>query len=123
MAFQILSSNCAQTLMLLINNLEKAFQPYIENSMSLILSESIWDFESEAMKHIYECCTRMILFEESLDRKKDYLGRVIPRFKEKIEEICKEVEFDQLLDLIKSFKGCFEPLKATNVLGSFKDLN
>ena len=113
------SSNCAYTLIKLINNLEKRFQPFIEDNMSLILSENIWSFEPRAMKYIYECCSKMIVFEESLDKKKFYLGKVIPRFKEKIKELCKEVDFDQLLDSIINFKNCFKPLKATNVLGKF----
>ena len=108
--------------MLLVNNLEKRFQPFIEDNMSLILSENIWSFEPRAMKYIYECCSKMIVFEESLDRKKFYLGKVIPRFKEKIKELCKELEFDQLLNLIKFFKGCFKSLKATNVLSNFRCL-
>ena len=65
----------------------------------------------------------MIVFEESIDRKKEYLGRVIPRFKEKIKELCKEEEFDQLLALIMTFKGCFEQLKTTDVLSILDALN
>ena len=94
-----ISWNCAQTLMLLVNNLEKRFQPFIEDNMSLILSENIWSFEPRAMKYIYECCSKMIVFEESLDRKKFYLGKVIPRFKEKIKELFDDDHIDILYQI------------------------
>ena len=71
---------CAQTLMLLIENLDKKFKPFIDENMKLIFSDDIWEFEYDAIKYIYKCCTKMIEIEESLDNRNQYFNKVYDLF-------------------------------------------
>ena len=113
-----IKTNFAQCLMLLINNLENKFSSYVEESFSIILNQDVWDWDKDTVKYIYDWCARLILYEESLEKKKSYLHKIIPFLENKLEQLNNEEDFDQLLDIIRSTKAIFEPLKNTDTLSN-----
>ena len=94
-------TNCAQSLLLLINNLDNKFSSYVEESFSIILNQDVWDWDKDTVGYIYTWCERLIFFEESLEKKKSYLHKILPFLENKLEQLNNEEDFDQLLLLYK----------------------
>ena len=109
-------ANCAETLKLLVNNLEKKFAPYIEKSFDIILTQEVWDNESTTMGFIYELCDGLFLYEESIDKRKTYIQRIIPLFKVKIDKLNDDENYDELYQWIQCLQAWFKHFEKANAI-------